>query len=87
MGPKLGQCCGGAVELNFKKITPSLRKKILSKDLQEKKLRDHVLIFGAGHVGQALIQQMQYIPLNVSLIDYSCYDFKENSNKYKFNSF
>ena len=69
LGPKLGQCCGGAVELNFKKITPSLRKKILSKDLQEKKLRDHVLIFGAGHVGQALIQQMQYIPLNVSLID------------------
>ena len=69
LGPKLGQCCGGAVELNFKKITPKLRKKILTDDLQKKKLWDNVLVFGAGHVGQALIQQMQEIPLNVSLID------------------
>lgn len=69
LGPKLGQCCGGTVELNFKKITIELRKKILANDLQQKKLWENVLIFGAGHVGQALIQQMQKMPFDVSLID------------------
>ena len=69
LGPKLGQCCGGGVELNFEKLTPELRKKILATYLERKKLWSNVLIFGAGHVGQALIQQMQHIPLNVSLID------------------
>ena len=69
LGPKLGQCCGGAVKLNFNKITPGLRKKILANDLQEKELRNNVLVFGAGHVGQALSQQLHKIPLNVSLID------------------
>ena len=30
---------------------------------------DCVRIFGAGHVGQALIKQLEFVPLNVSIID------------------
>ena len=69
LGSKLGQCCGGRVELKFEKLTSELRKKISTNNVERKKLWNNVLIFGAGHVGQALIQQMQYIPLNLSLID------------------
>lgn len=69
LGSKLGQCCGGRVELNFEKLTSELRKKILTDDTERKKLWTDVFIFGAGHVGQALIKQMQNIPLNLRLID------------------
>ena len=69
LGPKFGQCCGGGVELNFQRLTPDLRATIVAKEHERKRLRDSVLIFGAGHVGQALTKQLEHIPLNVSLID------------------
>ena len=69
LGPSLGQCCGGRVELSFEKLTDRIKKKIIEKEKDSKKLWDNVLIFGAGHVGQALIQQLKFIPLNVSIVD------------------
>ena len=69
LGPKFGQCCGGGVELNFERLIPDLRTKIVAKEHERKRLWDNVLIFGAGHVGQALTKQLEHIPLNVSLID------------------
>ncbi len=69
LGPVLGQCCGGKVELSFKKVTPKLKRKLLREEILKNASLDQVLIFGAGHVGQSLFQQLKPIPLNVSIID------------------
>ena len=69
LGPILGQCCGGGVELSFEWVTPKLKKKLLKDEKYRNDLLDCVRIFGAGHVGQALINQLAFLPLNVSIID------------------
>lgn len=59
LGPEIGQCCGGRVELALSRVKapppPS----------------DHpqVLIFGAGHVGRALARALVLLPLRPILID------------------
>ena len=59
LGPDLGQCCGGRVELSLDRITALPRAP------------DHpqVLIFGAGHVGRALARALRLLPLRPILID------------------
>ena len=54
LGPALGQCCGGQVAL-----------------LLEPFLADNILIFlfGAGHVGRALIKLLADLPCRVTWID------------------
>ncbi len=69
LGPALGQCCGGKVALSFEKVTPRLKKKLLKEEIDKKEFLNQVLIFGAGHVGRALFQQLKPIPLNVRIID------------------
>ncbi|MCQ0970828.1 xanthine dehydrogenase accessory protein XdhC [Paracoccus sp. TK19116] len=57
LGPENGQCCGGRVllQLDREAATP-----VAHPDL---------LIFGAGHVGRALAQIAQPLPVNTMLID------------------
>ena len=69
LGPDLGQCCGGRVELSFKKVTSEIKKKLLKKEKRARKFLNTVFIFGAGHVGQALYKQLSLIPFNVSIFD------------------
>lgn len=54
LGPKLGQCCGGAVTLCFEPFP-----------VQEWQ----VWIFGAGHVGKALVHALAGLPLRTALVD------------------
>ncbi len=54
LGPSLGQCCGGAVTLLFEAILPP---------------RWRVAIFGAGHVGRALVKLLADLPCQVDWID------------------
>jgi xanthine dehydrogenase accessory factor len=58
LGPEIGQCCGGKVELAFDRLAPTPRK-----------AGPPVLIFGAGHVGRALARALQPLPLAPRLID------------------
>lgn len=66
LGPSLGQCCGGDVQLRFERVTAahvdSLRQR-LAKPLQP------VALFGGGHVGRALVEVLARLPLAVSWID------------------
>ena len=59
LGPEIGQCCGGRVELTLTHIEKA------------PPLPDHpqVLIFGAGHVGRALARTLSLLPLHPILID------------------
>jgi xanthine dehydrogenase accessory factor len=58
LGPALGQCCGGAVTLAF---TP-LDAKVLGA-WPKTAPRFHLQLYGAGHVGRAIVQALA--PLNV----------------------
>lgn len=66
LGPSLGQCCGGVVNLRFEKVGPA--------DVESLKMRlgtnlQPVALFGGGHVGNALIQVLSSLPFDLTWID------------------
>tara|TARA_B100001029_G_C15016557_1_gene427727 strand:+ start:484 stop:1314 length:831 start_codon:yes stop_codon:yes gene_type:complete len=67
LGPGIGQCCGGYVEilLTLHKNTDSAIKDEKTNDSFEEDL----YIFGAGHIGQALIETISNLNFNTYLID------------------
>jgi xanthine dehydrogenase accessory factor len=54
LGPSLGQCCGGKVTLLFEVVAP---------------VRWQVALFGAGHVGRALVRLLAELACRVEWID------------------
>jgi xanthine dehydrogenase accessory factor len=54
LGPALGQCCGGATTLLLEPVLPP---------------RWQVAVFGAGHVGKALVRLLADLPCAVSWVD------------------
>jgi xanthine dehydrogenase accessory factor len=66
LGPSLGQCCGGAVELRFESISaqdwPSLYKRLMP-------ALTPVALFGGGHVGRALVDVLSRLPFALRWID------------------
>lgn len=64
LGPTLGQCCGGSVDLAFEPLTDAT--------LQAWALpapRFHLELHGAGHVGQAIVKLLTDIDCTVRWID------------------
>lgn len=53
LGPLLGQCCGGEVELFFEPF----------------KQPRHVVVFGAGHIAEELTPLLKKLGFNIMLID------------------
>lgn len=69
LGPEIGQCCGGRVQLRISQVDEDL---IADLQADEAKAADHrpsVLIFGAGHTGGALARALAPLPLSVAVID------------------
>lgn len=67
LGPSLGQCCGGAVDLRFEPIAAGpLPADVLAR-LQRPAMP--VALFGGGHVGRALIHVLGTLPVQVTWID------------------
>ncbi|CAB5719640.1 xanthine dehydrogenase accessory protein XdhC [Delftia tsuruhatensis] len=66
LGPSLGQCCGGVVVLRFV-LVPRGRMELLRERLQPP--RDCVALFGAGHVGHALVRLLCNLPYRVMWVD------------------
>jgi xanthine dehydrogenase accessory factor len=58
LGASLGQCCGGRVSLMFEVFSAS---------------KMPVVVFGAGHVGRALVPLLAQLPVQVTWVD-SRYD-------------
>ncbi|GEJ58916.1 xanthine dehydrogenase accessory protein XdhC [Anaeromyxobacter diazotrophicus] len=54
LGPTLGQCCGGVATLLFELVLPPPWQ---------------VAVFGAGHVGKALVKLLADLPCRVSWVD------------------
>lgn len=66
LGPSLGQCCGGVVMLRFV-LVPQGRMDMLRERLQPP--RYCVALFGAGHVGHALVRLLCNLPYRVMWVD------------------
>jgi len=66
LGPSLGQCCGGVVELRFEPLDPDALARRLA---QLEPGRTPVAIFGAGHVGHALVRALQPLPFALHWLD------------------
>ncbi len=66
LGPHLGQCCGGEVELQFERVSladvPLLRARLHAEEAP-------VALFGGGHVGRALVHVLSTLPLSITWID------------------
>jgi xanthine dehydrogenase accessory factor len=71
LGPSLGQCCGGAVDLQFEVLTPALLAAWPADSL-----RFTLALFGAGHVGRALVEALTLLPCQIIWIDEREGEFK-----------
>ena len=69
LGPEIGQCCGGRVELSLQRMGPACRRAALERAQTEGDNRPHVNVLGAGHVGRALADLFQHLPVRCILID------------------
>ena len=65
LGAGLGQCCGGLVNLMFEKLGDHSDWDELMRDAD----RVELYLFGAGHVGQAVVRALRDLPVNIHWID------------------
>lgn len=66
LGPSLGQCCGGALDLRFEYLAPGSHDSLLS-GLQPS--YQTVALFGGGHVGHAIERALRPLPFNLMWVD------------------
>ena len=64
LGPALGQCCGGAVTLGFSRLDAS---SVAAWPMAAP--RFHLQLYGAGHVGRAIVNLLEGIACRVQWID------------------
>ena len=66
LGPSLGQCCGGVVQLRFERLQAADAATVANR-LPE--ARRPVALFGGGHVGKAIANLLGTLPFTVTWID------------------
>jgi xanthine dehydrogenase accessory factor len=73
LGPDLGQCCGGRVNLTLQSLgaedLPFARVSAEDEARQNARLRLHLGLYGAGHIARALVLATAPLPLQVTWWD------------------
>lgn len=69
LGPEIGQCCGGRTLLSFRRLTASLADTLHRRLADERASHPHVTLFGAGHVGEALVKALSPLPFIVTVVE------------------
>lgn len=69
LGPAVGQCCGGHVVLALRRAGDGVLADLVAAETAADARKPVVLLFGAGHVGQALATALSPLPLRVHWID------------------
>jgi xanthine dehydrogenase accessory factor len=69
LGPEIGQCCGGRVELTIRLVDEALSADLVGRARQEDEARPHVYLFGGGHVGTALAAAFSLLPVHVAVVE------------------
>ena len=69
LGPEIGQCCGGRVEVGIRLLDAGLEADLLRNAEAEEAHLPHVYLFGGGHVGQALAASLALLPIYVVVVE------------------
>jgi xanthine dehydrogenase accessory factor len=70
LGPALGQCCGGVVDLAFERVDPRDAAAACERlRCEAEALRLPVALFGGGHVGRAIARALEPLPVRLHWID------------------
>lgn len=69
LGPEIGQCCGGRVEIGFRLVDAALKAELTKRLAREAKTQPAVYVFGAGHVGHAIAAALSLLPLNITMVE------------------
>ena len=69
LGPEIGQCCGGRVEIAIGRVDAQMRNSLLAAAEAEDTRRPHVYLFGGGHVGHALAAALALLPMRTILVE------------------
>jgi len=69
LGPEIGQCCGGRVEVAVSLVDRSKRETLVEMAKAEESTLPHVYIFGGGHVGHALAAAFALLPVRPVLVE------------------
>jgi xanthine dehydrogenase accessory factor len=69
LGPDLGQCCGGRMDLLFESYDKNSIAVVKQKAEFFRSEFTHVHVWGAGHVGRALVLALAPLPFNISWWD------------------
>lgn len=69
LGPEIGQCCGGRVTLDLARMTQTVADSLFALLESEVSAQPHVHLFGAGHVGRALANALDALPLRITMVE------------------
>ena len=69
LGPEIGQCCGGRVDIAMRRVDGPRAEALVARLEAEAVARRHVYLFGAGHVGHALAAALAPLPFAVHVVD------------------
>ncbi len=69
LGPEIGQCCGGRVDVSLRRLSEETMRPLLERLASESAARPHVYLFGSGHVGKALARALSPLPMQVHVVD------------------
>jgi len=69
LGPEIGQCCGGRVNVEMRLVDDRKAGELLRRAAADEAEQPSVFVFGAGHVGQALARALVLLPLKVTIVD------------------
>ncbi len=69
LGPEIGQCCGGRVELSIRILDPAGRAALVERAAAAEAALPRVLVFGGGHVGHALAAAFALLPVRVVVVE------------------
>lgn len=69
LGPDMGQCCGGRVSLRLVRADGQAAAAIMADEAEAARAMPCILLFGAGHVGRALVTALTPLPVRVLWVD------------------
>jgi len=69
LGPEIGQCCGGRVDLSIRLVDDALKAELVEKAHAEDRERPRIYVFGGGHVGTALAAAFALLPVHVVVVE------------------
>lgn len=69
LGPEIGQCCGGRVAVALMRMRQTDKDHAIVQHTEDMTRLPHIYVMGAGHVGRALADLLEHMPVRCIMID------------------